>query len=560
MHGLLTLWLALLPGQATAPPPRPDLSLIVVVTVDQLRPDYFTRYGRQFTGAFRTLLDQGAFFNHGRQNHAITETAPGHATILSGREPASTGILDNERGVGDPTAPLLGGNPQPGASPRRFMGSALYDWMRAADPEVRLLSVSRKDRSAILLVGRARAPVFWWADGRFTTSRHYADTLPAWVRAFNARRTTEHLARTTWNLLLPPSAYAEPDNVGYENGGRDVSFPHRLPGAEELGEQLENYPWMDSLTLAFALEGARALDLGRRSKPDLLLVALSATDAVGHHYGPDSREIHDQVLRLHRWLGGFLDSLATRVPRTPTLLVLTADHGVQSFPEANHGKGRVWWGDLVRGGQDFGSGLLSADTAAMRSKGLRVDSVAQALATVAAHRRGVTRVFTPATLAAAPPGDIAAALWRNTIPPGYGWFIAGVLEPGFVWSPPGERSAEHGSTAPEDLAVPIAFVGSGIEHSIIHRPVRTVDIAPTLAELLGVRPEGRLHGEPPAEIVGGRKSVERGGASEPGLVVQHHGESDELGQHVGQWHAGAGQEKTRRHEMGCGHGGPEADD
>jgi len=504
MHSLFAVWLIMVPGQAPAPPPRPDLSLIVVVTVDQLRPDYFTRYSRQFTGAFRAILDHGTLFDHGRLNHAITETAPGHATILSGRVPAHTGILDNERGVGDPTAPLLGGNPQPGASPRRFMGTALYDWMLAADPEVRLLSVSRKDRGAILPVGRARAPVFWWAGGRFTTSRYYADTLPAWVQAFNGRRTMEPLARSTWDLLLPPSAYAEPDTVVYENGGRDVSFPHRLPGAGELGEQLENYPWMDSLTLAFALEGARALGLGRRSKPDLLLISLSATDAVGHRYGPDSREIHDQVLRIDRWLGQFLDSLATRVPRARTLVVLTADHGVQSFPEATPGKGRVWWGDLVRGGQDFGNGLLSADTVAMRAEGLRVDSVAQALAAVAASRRGVARVFTPATLAAAPPGDTAAALWRNTIPPGYGWLIAGVLKPGFVWSPAGQRSAEHGSTAPEDRAVPVAFLGPGIERTIIHRPVRTVDIAPTLAALLGVRPEGRLDGKPLAEIVGGR--------------------------------------------------------
>ena len=113
-------------------------------------------------------------------------------------------------------------------------------------------------------------------------------------------------------------------------------------------------------------------------------------------------------------------------------------------------------------------------------------------------------VFTPATLTAAPPGDTAATLWRNTIPPGYGWLIAGVLEPGFVWSPAGVRSAEHGSTAPEDVTVPIAFVGPGIGHMVVHRPVRTVDIAPTLAALLGVQPEDRLDGEPLAEVVGGR--------------------------------------------------------
>jgi hypothetical protein len=504
MKEFQALALAFLAGSLVTPPPRPVVSLVILVTVDQLRPDYFARYGEQLTGGFHAILETGTLFDHGRQNHAITETAPGHSTLLSGREPTRTGILDNEEGVGDPSAPLLGGSPEPGASPRRFQGTTLYDWLRASAPETRVLSVSRKDRGAILPVGRARASVFWWSDGLFTTSRYYGDTLPTWVRAFNARHSADRLAGTRWDLLLPAAAYAEPDNASYENGGRDITFPHRLPGESEIAEQLQNYPWMDSLTLSFALEGARVLDLGRHGKPDLLLVSLSTTDAVGHRYGPDSREIHDQILRLDRWLGWFLDSLATRVPRAQTLVVLTSDHGVQSFPERVQGKGRVWWGDLVGKGERFGGGLLSADTSALAAAGLRVDSVARELATLAARRRGVARVFTPTTLQAAPPSDTAAMLWRNSIPAGHGWLIAGVLEPGFVWSTPDAGQAEHGSTATEDVTVPIAFAGPGIARAVVHRAVRTVDIAPTLAALLRVKPDEPVDGVPLTEIVGGR--------------------------------------------------------
>jgi hypothetical protein len=503
MKEFQVLALALLAGSPVIPPPRPPVSLVILITVDQLRPDYLTRYGAQFTGGFRRILDAGTFFDHARQNHAITETAPGHATLLSGREPAHTGILDNQEGVEDLSAPLLGESQGPGASPRRFQGTALYDWLRAANPETRVLSVSRKDRGAILPVGRAKTDVFWWADGRFTTSRYYSDTLPSWVRAFNARGSAARLAGTQWNPLLPVSAYAEPDTVAYENGGKDITFPHRLPSTSQIGQQLQNYPWMDSLTLSFALEGARALELGQHGRPDLLLVSLSTTDAVGHRYGPDSREIHDQILRLDQWLGRFLDSVATRVPRARTLVVLTADHGVQSFPERVPGKGRVWWGDLVGKGERFNGGLMSADTTALAAAGLRVDSVARSMTTLAA-RRGVAKVFTPTTLAAAPPTDTAAMLWRNSIPAGHGWLIAGVLEPGFVWSTADAGEAEHGSTALEDVTVPIVFAGPGIGHAVVHRGVRTVDIAPTLAALLGVKPDMAIDGVPLTEIVGHR--------------------------------------------------------
>ncbi len=498
------LVLALITGAPATPPPRPAISLVVLVTVDQLRPDYLTRYGPQLTGGLRAILDAGTLFDHGRQNHAITETAPGHATLLSGREPVHTGILDNEDGVGDSTAPLLDGSRELGASPRRFKGTTLYDWLRAANPETRLLSVSRKDRGAILPVGRARTSVYWWVDGHFTTSRYYGDTLPGWVRAFNGRRSAARLAGTRWSLLLPSSAYPERDAAPYENGGKDITFPHRLPGWWNIAEQLQDYPWMDSVTLAFALEGARVLELGKHGASDLLLVSLSTTDAVGHRYGPDSREIHDQILRLDRWLGWFLDSLAKQAPRTQTLVVLTSDHGVQSYPERVQGKGRVWLGDMVGRRERFGGGLLSADTSALAAAGLRVDSVARTVAAVAARRPGIARVFTPASLEAASPTDTAAMLWRNTIPGGYGWLFAAVLEPGFVWSTPNAGEAEHGSTASEDVTVPIAFMGPGIGHAVVHRGVRTVDIAPTLAALLGVKPDMPLDGVPLAEIVGGR--------------------------------------------------------
>lgn len=498
------LALALITGAPATPPPRPAVSLVVFVTVDQLRPDYLIRYGPQLTGGFRAILEAGTLFDHGRQNHAITETAPGHATLLSGREPIHTGILDNVEGVGDPTAPLLGASPEPGASPRRFKGTTLYDWLHAARPEIRLLSVSRKDRGAILPVGRARTSVYWWVDGQFTTSRYYSDTLPRWVRDFNERGSAARLAGTRWSLLLPPSAYAEQDAASYENGGKDITFPHQLPGASKIAEQLQDYPWMDSLTLAFALEGTRVLDLGHHGAPDLLLVSLSTTDAVGHRYGPDSREIHDQILRLDRWLGWFLDSLAKQVPRAQTLVVLTSDHGVQSYPERVPGKGRVWLSDMVGRGERFGGGLLSADTSALAAAGLRVDSVARTVAAVAARKPGIARVFTPATLEAASPTDTAAMLWRNAIPEGDGWLFAAVLEPGFVWSTPGAGQAQHGSTASEDVTVPIAFAGPGIRHAVVHRAVQTVDIAPTLATLLGVKPDMPIDGVPLPEIVGSR--------------------------------------------------------
>src|ERR671914_209302 len=161
LHLLLAL-AAFLPGVASAQQPsspqpagrRPQL--VVFLTVDQLLPAYFERYNRQLTGGLARLYRDGAVFTNAFQDHAVTETAPGHASTLSGRFPRGTGIVSNATGVGDPQAPLVDGARGFGASPYRFRGTTLIDWLRFKDPRSRALSVSRKDRGAILPLGRAK--------------------------------------------------------------------------------------------------------------------------------------------------------------------------------------------------------------------------------------------------------------------------------------------------------------------------------------------------------------------------------------------------------------------
>lgn len=504
--------LVLLASQAPGPAhPRSVPRLVVLIAVDQLRPDYLDRYRDQWTGGFRRLLDQAAYFPDGQQDHALTQTAPGHASMLSGRFPEHTGIPSNAHGVEDPTAALLGVTGT-GASPRRFQGTELYDWIRARDSGARVLGVSRKDRSAILPVGRARGQVYWYVDGTFTTSRYYADTLPGWVTRFNARQGAQHLAGASWSPLLSADRYTEADSMPFENNGRDFVFPHEFPAsADQTARDLPNFPWVDSLTLDLALEGVSAIQLGHRDGTDLLTISLSATDAVGHDFGPDSKELHDMLLRLDHWLGWFMDSLGVMVPTGQTLFVLTADHGVQSFPEWTTGvkhepAGRVWMSDLARETAtplrqryltdfrfEFDDGLMTADLPLLRAHGIDLDSLANALAAKARIRPGVIRVFTPASLRAASPTDREARLWRHTLPPDVEWLFAAVVAPGYLLQSSG-GSTSHGTTNRLDTTVPIAFWGPGIRPGRYPRPVNSVDIGPTLAALVGVTPTEPVDG------------------------------------------------------------------
>ncbi|MEP6494559.1 MAG: alkaline phosphatase family protein [bacterium] len=514
-------------AQSSAPAERP--ALVVLIAVDQMRGDYLDRFGSQLTGGLARFHKQAAFFPHAWQDHSNTETAPGHATMLSGREPVHTEIISNNRGVPDATAPLIAASGA-GASPRRFNGTTLYDWMLARDSSARVLSVSRKDRGAILPIGRSKGDVYWFADGKFTTSRYYADTLPSWVNEFDARIPFDRLAGTKWNLLLPAGQYPEADSVWAENDGADYVFPHTLPSADLLRSRLQQYPWMDSVTLAFALDGVRATRIGKRSiestspnaMPDLLSISLSTTDAVGHAYGPDSREIHDQVLRVDRWLGDFITALEREVPASRIVYVLTGDHGIAPMPEVAAAKtgrgGRLWLGDITSATErslesryrtefslEFDNGLVYADVSAMRARGINVDSVAHAIVAAGTGRLGVKVGFTAAMLATS--SDSVAVRWRRTLPPSVGWIAAFGAAPDFVWSP-GKTSAEHGTPNAESLSVPISFIGANVTNGRYDRLIRTVDIAPTLALLIGITPTEPIDGTAVGEVIRRRAAAE----------------------------------------------------
>src|SRR5438309_12096799 len=97
--------LLLLAGLGAQPSPKPRL--VCVITVDQLRPDYLDRYREQLNGGLALLLKRGASVTDAYQARAVTETAPGHSTFLSGRWPARTRLTRKTAGVPDAPAPLV---------------------------------------------------------------------------------------------------------------------------------------------------------------------------------------------------------------------------------------------------------------------------------------------------------------------------------------------------------------------------------------------------------------------------------------------------------------------
>jgi arylsulfatase A-like enzyme len=272
---------------------------------------------------------------------------------------------------------------------------------------------------------------------------------------------------------------------------------------------------MDQLTLELALDGVNALDLGRGPAPDILAVSLSTTDAVGHKYGPDSREQHDNILRLDRALGAFLDSLFKLRDSTRIVIALTADHGVAQIPEVHFAgrRGATLRANLnplvdrttaalkARGAPtdafDFEYGMVFADRDLLRRARVNPDSLVRSFLAEARRVPGVLRADTRAALAAADTvKDAIARRWLHSLPADLNVVGIVTLQPYVYWAPAGAvaTGATHGSPHDYDARVPVLFWGRPFATGRRTEPARVVDMAPTLARVLGVEPTETLDG------------------------------------------------------------------
>jgi predicted AlkP superfamily pyrophosphatase or phosphodiesterase len=343
------------PGSGEGPA-GPDVPVLVVgITVDQLRPDYFFRYADHLgEGGFRRLLGEGFFFRNGHFRHAMTATGPGHAAQFTGATPSVHGLVGNgwyvrELGRSINVIEAVGSGFQAvGAregtdgekGPQNLLTTTFGDELFLhTNGRSRTVSISRKDRGAIIPGGHT-GQAYWYegSTGNFITSTFYREELPDWLVAFNNRNLAQEYLTRVWEPLRPIETYVESraDDNPYEGQmGGSTAFPFDLARMVEEGGGpglLNTTPFGDELLFELAYAAIEGEELGRGPVTDVLALGLSATDAIGHRFGPASMQMQDQILRLDAMLAEFLEYLDAEFGRDNVLVFLTSDHGAVYIP------------------------------------------------------------------------------------------------------------------------------------------------------------------------------------------------------------------------------------
>jgi predicted AlkP superfamily pyrophosphatase or phosphodiesterase len=524
---ILTVLLLVLMPVATAWANARPPALVLQITVDQLRGDMIYRVEDRFGAAgFRYLLKNGLQYTDTHFGHASTRTATGHATLATGGGAAQHGMVGNNwydaqsrhsvYSVEDPAYPVLAGDPRwGGRSPHRLESRTLGDELvKAGAGRARAFSVSTKDRAAIIM-GGYEGKAYWFSTGtgNYATSTYYHETLPEWLARWNERHVADSMAGREWRLLRDPATYraaGEGDrDYARPRGGMGQTFPHRLDknSPASFYSALRYTPWADELTLQVVTALFEAEKVGQRGSTDYLSVSFSATDYVGHAFGPESLQAEDNLLRLDRVLAELFQLVDRRVGLARTLIVLSADHGVMPAPEYSmelgHEAGRIGFDPLLKPlnramAQRFETQYdlvrtyikpsVYLDLDAVADLGLDVAVVERALADEILSRPGFAIAVTRSDLLAGNVPD--TALGKRLLAAFHPVRSGNVLAfPAPLWYLSGTShgdAATHGTPYFQDTHVPLIFAGPGVKPGVVKRRVAPRDIVPTLADYLGV--------------------------------------------------------------------------
>ena len=492
-------------GFSSAYNARPKL--IVVIVIDQFRGDYPERYRDQFgEGGFRLFLDHGAYFPDCQYDYANTRTAPGHATLFTGAYSSGHGIMANEwwdpqtkrevTSVEDANTRIVGiANEGVGASPHNLMASTLGDELKlATQGKSRVFGISLKDRGAILPAGLSGDGAYWIDknDGTWITSTYYRTELPPWAKSFNESKRAEKYLNKDWK-----------DSSG--NVLRTTT-PRKKKDGSSAGfyENVGSTPFANDYQFEFARELVVYEHLGSGPATDLLTISLSANDILGHQVGPDSPEMQAMALALDRQLADFFSFLGHELGLANVWIALSADHGISPLP-ATAMKLRILAANL-----DYKLGQASINSAlnARFSPGKQTEFVtmydyplawlndeaftalkikeedAERATGEVLKLSGLRGYFTRSQLAqGAVPDTVMGRQYLNSYSPAGGWYVMGVPPPYSVGIPSGTN---HISPYTYDTHVPLALYGLAFQPGTYRQHSEPVDLAVTLASLLGI--------------------------------------------------------------------------
>lgn len=516
---------------------EPQTKLVVGIVVDQMRNDYLTRYWDKYgEEGFKRLINGGFIFKNNHFNYIPTYTGPGHASVFTGTGPGNHGIIGNDwydkfasqmvYCVSDPDVLSVGTTSVAGKmSPHRMKTTTVADQNRLqTQMRGKTIGIALKDRGAILPAGHTANAAYWFHgqdEGNWISSSFYMDKLPQWVNQFNESGVLDSYLEKTWDPLHALESYAEsgPDDNLFEGGfkGKDSpTFPYNL---KELKATNGNYELIKSVTFGndfttdFAIAAIKGEELGKDDDVDFLTLSYSSTDYIGHNFGINSKEIQDTYLRLDLNIARLLRELDENVGRDNYVVFLTSDHGAADVPSYLQSvkipagnfqttpfrKKVLAKVEAVYGENEFIANIsnnqIFFNYEKLEEEGVDAEDLEKLISRYILQIDMIDKVITRSQLHNPAFSKDIAFLIQNGFDQKRSGDIIYILEPAVIPTT-SLTGTTHGSGLTYDTHAPLIFYGNGIKKGSTALRSEIIDIAPTVAVLLGISFPNGTSGRP----------------------------------------------------------------
>ncbi len=470
--------------------------LVVNIVVSQLRADQLARWAHNLDEqGIMKFVQEGTVFDDARYDYMITSTPAGLATITTGTDPSTHGVVSSHwvnyttgqrvSLIDDPAAHGLGCDAGLGKySAHNITVPTLADRLIESDPKSITVTIAADPLSAVAMGGQ-NSPVYWMDAGRgcWGSSTAYMDGLPQWVQNYNDQRTAREWLGYIWRPMFDDSRYVAHANLNHK--------------AEAYADLLRT-PVGNTLTAEFAKQTIEHEKLGEDMHTDLLNICFDTPRIIGELYGGESMEAEDTFYRLDMEIAGLLGYLHHKINLSRVLVVLTSDHGASdSYDAGNSPRERfnaAQFKVIMNGflNAQYGAGnwvadyidrQLYLDRNLIYQKGLSLEEVQNRAAAFALQFRGVSHVLTSTAMQSSYFGGSYAQKMQNSFYPRRAGDLTLNLMPGWIEEKDGVKSAS-GSMYEYDTHVPLMVLGTGVQR--VGRTVNMRDLAPSLAHIMKI--------------------------------------------------------------------------
>ena len=496
--------------------------LVIMLVVDQLRPDLLTRFDDLYVGGFRWLIDNGIWFTNTHHEHSYTATGPGHAAIGFGQYPGKIGVIGNSfydrdlkkkvNCVEDPSAKVIGSSHGYARSFSQYNSKGMGDWLKEKYPLSKVISIAGKDRSACMSGGKnPDLPLYYNYHGQFISSDYYVDSLPEWVKNFNEELNISSYADSLWKKSLKNDIYQkysredhfEGETDDYLNAVYSPVFPIGFDRDVNPEKKIMGRPWFERIVLELSKKAIQHESLGADSNPDFLAIGFSAMDWMIHDYGPYSQEVMDACIKLDKYLKGFIEYVDKIVGLNNVLFVLTSDHGGLPLPEyimKNGGQaGRInkkhlqealqWIDEECE--ERFSKKVYYRDDAnfflemnTIKKLGVDPQIIYDMVAKYLTEVEGIDRVIIKEQILNSSDNDRITKRLKNMIHNHKSPEIFPIVNSGYLYR--GPYGTSHGTPYDYDTHIPLIFSRKQFRAVQKNSSHATVDIASTIAKYLDI--------------------------------------------------------------------------